>query len=119
MKPRDITRKMLEEEPRRESWQEPTVYDWIYLLPSKKKHDSGWHLICIVGQTGDVLEQAAWCDDICWKHVPHSSGWRGYTMRTDMLYPSGIVRCWGNGLKFEVGMSLSSTDVKTILVPQS
>lgn len=97
--------------PDREGWEGPTTYKSIYLVPSKKKHDSGWHLIRIVGVKADgALEGAAWCDDICWKHEqpPRADD---YTMRIDMTYPGGIVHCWDWHRKFIVGASLSSTDI--------
>ena len=105
------SRKELEAAEDRENWQEPSTYSQIYLLPSRKKHDSGWSLVSIVGVKDDgSLEAAAYCDDICWKHEPRKDR-RDYTMRTDMTYPGGVVHCWGWSTEFVVGSSLSSTDV--------
>lgn len=100
----NLSRKELEAAPERLGWQETTFYRSIYLLPSRKKHDSGWHLICIVGAKEDGgLEKAAWCDDINW--AGSADG-----LRMDMTFPSGVVHCWGRK-RFAVGASLSSTDV--------
>lgn len=97
--------------PDRDGWQGPTIYKSIYLVPSKKKHDSGYHLIRIVGVKEDgSLEGAAYCDDICWRHEGAPNQY-DYMMRIDMTYPGGIVRRWDWHRKFIVGASLSSTDV--------
>jgi hypothetical protein len=88
-------------------WQKHSTYKEIFVVPSRKKHDSGWHVMVIVGVKDDgSLEQAAWCDDICWNV---DSMKKEYTMRTDCTYPSGIMHFW-NAL-FTVGTSLSSTDI--------
>jgi len=112
----NITRTALEAAPEKKDWAATSVYDSIYLLPTRKKHDSGFHLICIVGAMKDgTLEKAAWCDDICW-HIHVSDG--RLSMRTDMTYPGGIAHMWGWSLRFEIGMSLSSTDVHVYRNPK-
>ena len=110
MKTLNVTRKELEAAPQRAGWTMPTTYDSLYLLPTRKKHDSGYHLICIVGSVDGKLEQAAICDDICWNLQEPRPG-QGYAMRTDMTFPGGVVHVWGWDTKFRVGMSLSSTEV--------
>jgi hypothetical protein len=87
------------------NWSTPSTYDAVCLVPSGKKHDSGWHLIAIVGINGETpVEIAGYCDDISW----HGDFQR---VRTDMYFPSGVARMWGNGLCFTVGHSLSSMDI--------
>lgn len=104
----NLSRKVLKAAPKRVDWQEPATYASVYLLNSRQKHDSGWGLIRIIGRKEDgSLEDAGWCDDICWKHAPS----RHYTMRTDMTFPSGAVHCWGWNTTFTVGAALSSTDI--------
>lgn len=105
----NISRKELEAAPERK-WDEVKEYDSLYLLPSKKKHDSGYHLICIVGKNKDKLEKAAWCDDICW-NFDELKKWQWFSMRTDMTFPGGVAHVWGWETRFRVGCSLSSTDV--------
>lgn len=101
----NISRAELEEAPDRATWNMTSAYDGVYLLPSRKKHDSGWHLIQIIGHVGDKLEKAAWCDDVCWKV---KAG--GYdSMRSDMTFPGGVMHFWG--ARFTVGVSLSSTNI--------
>lgn len=107
----NVSRAQLEAAPERHSWKEPTEYDSLYLLPTRKKHDSGYHVICLVGRNGDALEKAAWCDDICWKTAPTHPK-QSFAMRTDMTYPGGIAHVWGWNTRFRVGASLSSTDVE-------
>ncbi len=107
----NVTRAELEAAPGRKSWYEVSEYDSVYLLPTRKKHDSGYHLICIVGRTGDTLEKAAWCDDICWKFDP-THPQQSFAMRTDMTFPGGVAHVWGWNTRFRVGMSLSSTNVE-------
>lgn len=55
-------------------------------------------------------ELAAACDDICWDMTQA----KDYSLRNDMVYPSGILHYWSNSFKFKVGASLSSTDVALI-----
>lgn len=108
-------------------WNEATIYDSVYLVPTGRKHDSGYSLIAIVGVTdGKPVEIAAYCDDICWSlptEHPYDRirpGLHMNPLRMDCLYPSGIMHMWGSGehhftARFLVGTSLSSTDV-TLLI---
>jgi hypothetical protein len=90
-------------------WDEVKNYKSIVVLPSGKKHDSGWALMYIIGLDSErkPIEIAAACDDICWK-IPTATE---YNFRNDMFYPSGAIHFWSNGHSFKVGASLSSTDV--------
>ncbi len=114
MNPR-TNRKVLDGLPVRD-WQAESTYDSLMIVPSGKMHDSGYHLIAIVGCRKNVpVEIAAYCDDIG-VHVPMPSPRYGsdkqfsnYMFRVDMSYPSGIAHWWG--AKFTVGTALSSTDV--------
>ena len=119
-----ITRKQLLEAPKKPR-NERRLYDTIYLVPSGKKHDSGYMIIAVVGATETkqdsdnsewAYEIAAWPDDINW-YIPETDTMKrmGYlsSIRTDCEFPSGIMRVWGRG-KFEVGHSLSSTDIRFI-----
>lgn len=94
-------------------WDNPSVYDSILLVPTGKKHDSEWMVIAIIGIIGnEPKEIAAYCDDICWKNIPND----GYSFRTDCFYPSGIIRIWvKERYQLEVGISISSTDVKVLM----
>ena len=112
------------------AWQAESTYDWLYLVPTGKKHSSSWAEIAIVGaRDNKPVEIAAFCDDIGWsfpaRHPydgihPHEH-WM--VMRTDCLWPSRIIRCWASGEhyfvgRFKVGTALSSTEVALIVEPR-
>ena len=105
----DVTLKGLRKLPVKK-WDEVKEYEGLYVIPSGEKHDSGWALMHIIGINGDDLEIAASCDDICWDVTQG----RDYGLRNDMKFPSGILHYWASGFKFEVGNSLSSTNVTLI-----
>ena len=88
-------------------WAEAGQYDSLYIINSGKRHESGYSLIYIVGRNDDKMEIAAACDDIVWD-LKGSNQW---DIRTDMVYPSGIIHFWSNKFDFMVGPSLSSTDI--------
>lgn len=90
-------------------WDKPFEYDSILIVPSGKKHKSGYALIYIVGvMVHTPIEIAAECDDICWI-IPNDI--RPQQVRTEMMYPSGIVHFWSDYYRYKVGNSLSSTNV--------
>lgn len=127
---KNIKRKDLLVLPHRK-WDEVKDYDFLLLTANGEKHDSGYAMIAIIGciytDKNIDAEIAATCDDIVWtmpvKH-PYGkieTGKNRMIMRTDCLFPSGIMRIWGSGEhyfkgKFRVGANLSSTDVELIVV---
>lgn len=127
-----INTKILRSLPHRK-WDEVKSYDHLYILSSGKKHDSGYSLINVIGAEWRdkklFAEIAATCDDIGWsfptKH-PYDrieAGVHRMMIRTDCLYPSGIIRMWASGEhyfngKFEVGINTSSTDITLKIVPK-
>lgn len=125
--PKSVNRKILLDLPGRK-WDQTTVYDWLYVVPTRKRHDSGYMLQAIVGvciaDQKPLAEIAAWCDDICWsfplRHPYDYNGRHKSIIRMDCEFPSGIFRIWGSGehyfrARFRVGASLSSTDVELVL----
>jgi len=103
-----ISRKDIANLPER-AWAAEGIYDSILVVPSGKKHDSGFALMKIIGMNNLVpIEIAAWCDDICWKFPALMNE---YGLRNDMFYPSNIIHFWSNMYRFKVGRSLSSTDI--------
>ena len=89
-------------------WDEQKTYQSIMVIPSGKKHDSGWALMYVIGCNGEEKEIAASCDDIEWNTeavTDHRS------IRTDMFYPSGVMHFWSQHFNFTVGCSLSSTAI--------
>ena len=104
-----MNRKELLKLPERE-WNKTTVYKNIAIVTTGKKHDSGWALLAIIGMDGEKpIEIAAYCDDVVWETVSDK-----YALRNDAFYPSGIIRYWSYKYNFEVGNSLSSTDVRMV-----
>lgn len=93
-------------------WDETKTYTSIAVIPSGKKHDSGWALMYIIGFDDKMkpIEIAAVCDDICWS-IPDATD---YYFRSDMFYPSGVIHFWSNKYHYKVGISLSSTDVTLV-----
>ena len=94
-------------------WQDDSrIYDSLLLLSTRKKHDSGWAIMAIIGvKDGAPIEIACQCaDDIDWKlpSMPHT--YIGQ-MRTDCCLKSGAIHFWFNKGKFRVGTALSSTDI--------
>lgn len=100
-------------------WGKASEYDSIVLVPTGKKHDSGFALIAIVGINEKVepVEIAAYCDDVCYSlpekyDTPYAyEGQFRMAFRSDMYYPSGLVHVWSWYFTFKVGTALSSTDV--------
>lgn len=90
-------------------WDDTSAYDSILICKEGGRHESGWGLMMIVGCIGGKPQEVcSLCsDDIIW--VCNTA-----RIRTDMLYPSGVIHFWGNGLKFIVGSALSSIEVKVI-----
>lgn len=98
-------------------WQEDSkVYRSLMIIPSGKKHDSGYALMYIIGtdEKLEPVEIAAACDDINWQDLDGLPNW---ALRTDMYYPGGIVHFWSPSHNFRVGCSLSSTDVFIVHKP--
>lgn len=108
-----MTLKQLRKLPFRK-WNEVSRYHSLIVIPSGRKHESGWALMYIIGldKHHTPIEIAAACDDICWK-IPTGMT---HDFRNDMFYPSGAMHYWSNVNAFEVGCSTSSTDV--YLVPK-
>ncbi len=92
---------------------EQSVYDYIYLVPTRRKHESGWMTVAIVGvmiagkdRMGEI---ASFPDDINW--IPTIEDGYNAPMRTDCVYPGGILRVWRPNSNVVVHGSYSSTDV--------
>jgi hypothetical protein len=100
-------------------WQEEKTYDSVLVVSTRKKHDSGWAVMAIIGcEKQEPIEIAcACCDDIYWKFpAPHFYG-KGFTlgqMRTDCAMKSGALHPWMYGYRFKVGAALSSTEIEVV-----
>lgn len=105
--------KELKKLPRREL-DNISKYDSLLVINSKKKHESGFALMYIIGViNGEPKEIAACCDDIRWYVKPINIGIIP-GLRTDMYHPSGIIHFWCPDSDFQVGYSLSSIDIEII-----
>lgn len=93
-------------------WGKCKKYKSLLICPTGAKHISGYSNMAIIGLDTQVIETltkgefAAECDDINW--ISNNSS----LVRTDMLFPSGIIHIWGRFCEFKVGKSLSSTTVE-------
>lgn len=108
-------------------WDQKSVYDSIYIVPTDMIHDSGYRLMAIVGaKNRKPVEIAAYCDDLAWTYdrdmlkslvqVLEGSDFPvPMLLRCDMDPVSNVTRVWaGMGTRIEVGVSLSSTEVKVV-----
>lgn len=89
-------------------WKKISSYDSLLIVPTRKKHNSGYNLFAIIGCNGSIpIEIAGYMDDF-YGH----RGFDGFHINVSM---KGIVRL-RNGLigrKFFVGANLSTTEIWT------
>ena len=99
---------------------EVKTYDCLLIVPTRRKHDSGWRLMAIVGcsyKTGPI-EIAAFCDDIQLV-LPQKVGvnYAYNIIHYDMIL-ANCIRYWSNGYQFQIGCGCSTTDVKLVKRPE-
>lgn len=108
-----ITKKSLLELKNRECLVKST-YDSLIIFNSGLKHESGFGIMYIAGlidcKPVELIKSG--CDSISWES-------NGFEWTTDLLYPSGLLHFFGVYCKFEVGFSLSSTQIKLIKTEKS
>lgn len=103
-------------------WQDEKTYDSVLVVSARKKHDSGWAIMAIIGcEKAEPIEIAcACCDDIEWKFpAPTLYGGGQFSlgqMRTDCALKSGALHAWIRGYRFKVGAALSSTEIEVVKV---
>ncbi len=112
--PYKATRKELMALPER-AWDKPERYDTILLFPSKRKHDSGFARMVIIGcRDGMAVEIAVSSpDDLNW-HVPNMHDYGTFTLanlKTDCYLKNGGLQFWAHGKQFLFTCELSSTDI--------
>jgi hypothetical protein len=101
-------------------WDDEKVYDSLLITSTRKRHDSGWAVIAIIGCNGFVPEEIACdcCDDIEWKLPPMKTfgngKWTQGQFRTDFAFKSGAFHAWERGSRFRVGIALSSTTIELV-----
>lgn len=96
----------------RQEWNNRTQkYNWLLLVPTRKKHDSGFACFTVIGERIDNgrLEQIAWGDDlqIGGENILFTNT---YQLRID-CGTNGVLRIWSNYYYFQKGISGSSTEV--------
>ena len=96
-------------------WDKITTYNAILVVPSGKKHDSGYMWMCIIGvdEKQNPVEIAACCDDIQWI-IPEATE---HDFRNDMYFPSGIIQFHSYKYNFKVKASLSTTEIELVIKP--
>jgi len=108
----------------RRKWDKESEYSSLLLLSTRRKHDSGWAMIAIIGVRDGVPVEIACdcCDHIAWKLPPMRTVRGGpfffyptEKMNMDCALRSGALHAWADKTKFRVGPALSSIDV-TLLV---
>ncbi len=100
------------------AWDTESNYDSLLLLSTRRKHDSGWALMAIIGvREGKPVEIACdCCDDIEWK-LPAMETCGEFHLgqiRTDCAMRSGAMHVWTRKGKFQVGRALSSVSITLI-----
>lgn len=106
----NLTRKQLLSLPER-NWNEVKKYYSVIVVPTGKKHYSGYALMALVGCNDnlDPYEIAAYCDDIQWMTEVTR-----YGFRCDMFYKNSCIRFHSSEFDFQIGTSLSTTEIKMI-----
>lgn len=99
----NVNRKqLLEVQPRK--WNED-IHDvvGVYIIPSNKKHDSGFACMDFVAHTGDeqLIRFGGGCDDVRLD---------GKNFRMDCIYPSKIIHIWNPRKRFYITHDLSTID---------
>lgn len=93
-------------------WKITSEYDSVGIVATGEKHDSGFMTMAIVGFNKlEPVEIAGYCDDISW--IVNGIG-IGYELRSDMLYPSGVIHFWSHWQRFKVSSAFSSMDIQLI-----
>lgn len=102
------TRKELLSLPKRE-WCTKSIYDSVLLLSTRKRHDSGWAMMFVIGvNNGEPVEIASSSsDDVGWVL---GSG----QIRMDCPLVSGAIQVWSRYGRFQVGEALSSITIELI-----
>ncbi len=103
---------------------EEKLYDRIWLIPSNKKHDSGYMMIAVIGvnvdHKKDTLEYeiVAYPDDLSTYFPTVKYGdkeqYEFAQVRMDCFYPQGILQYHCRNYKFKVSPALSSVDIKVV-----
>jgi len=88
------------------------VYNELWIVPTGKKHDSGWGCMAIIGVVNkkpiEIINEC--CDDLC-LDLPEK---KELGLRMDCDYPSRLTHYWSWYYDFELKCNLSSTEFKLV-----
>lgn len=110
------TRKELLSLPKRE-WCTKSIYDSVLLLSTRKRHDSGWAMMFVIGVNhGEPIEIASsHSDDVGWILGSGINGsYKTSPIRIDCPLVSGAIQVWSRYGRFQVGEALSSITIELI-----
>ncbi|NIL77159.1 hypothetical protein [Rhodococcus sp. B10] len=106
------TKKQLEELPiEREFTRNPTKYDSLLFFPTRRKHESGYTYMCVVGVVEDKpVAVLGYHDDLGLpSFVPTSTSFSD--LRVDCSHPHGVFRLWSYRHRFS-STGVSSADMR-------
>ena len=98
-----MTKKELLAIPKRKWYETLNGVSGVYVIPSNRKHDSGYACMDFVAEFPDdrpMVRFGGGCDDVSFV---------GKDFRMDCLYPHGIIHIWRHGT-FSITHDLSSID---------
>ncbi len=84
----------------------------LLIVPTRKKHDSGWSHIAIIGVNAEHQAELilAYPDDIAFPALCEP---RGYNpIRMDSYHPQGVLRMWSSSYDFAIDYPTSSVDIQ-------
>lgn len=88
------------------------VYNAIMIVPTRRLHDSGWRLMCLVGcdEHYEPKEIIGYCDDInlCTEKAEVLNLCH---VQMDMIPKTNVVRIHSHVRRFQVGMCCSTTEI--------
>lgn len=99
-----MNRKELLQVPKRKWGEELKGVGGVYVIPSGRKHDSGYTCMDFVAEFRDgrpMIRFGGCCDDVAFF---------GRHFRMDCIYPSRIIHIWNSNGTFNVSHDVSSID---------
>lgn len=92
-------------------WDIESEYDGLVVFSTRRKHESGWAKMAIIGvRNGVPVEIVSTCsDDLVWLLLNQS------VLRMDCVFKSGVMHFWATGMKFLARRALSSIDIDLVL----
>lgn len=108
---KDITIKDLESIPKREN--DIGVYEQLIIIPTDKRHDSGWGIIKLIGVdkefNAEVITETT-CDMLIFA-VKHSSIQHIESFKIDLLPIAKVFKLFSSAYQFKVGVDGSTVNI--------